>query len=83
VGASAANRVGTISFNIAGYTPQEAAAILDESFHIAVRSGLHCAPYAHKGIGTFPDGAIRVSPGHFNNAEEVAALLEALGQLAG
>jgi cysteine desulfurase family protein len=80
---SAENRVGTVAFNIEGYSPQEAGSILDEAFHIAVRPGLHCAPYAHKGMGTFPEGAIRVSPGPFNNAEEVAALLEALGQLAG
>jgi cysteine desulfurase family protein len=79
---TAANRVGTLSFNIEGYTPQEAGSILDESFGIAVRPGLHCSPYAHKGIGTFPDGAIRVSPGHFNTEEELAALLDALNQLA-
>jgi cysteine desulfurase family protein len=79
---SAENRVGTVSFNIAGYSPQEAGSILDESFEIAVRPGLHCSPYAHKGIGTFPDGAIRVSPGHFNTEEELEALLDALNQLA-
>lgn len=79
---TAGNRVGTVSFNIAGYTPQEAGGVLDESFNIAVRPGLHCSPYAHKGIGTFPDGAVRVSPGHFNTEAELAALLDALGQLA-
>ncbi len=78
----AANRVGTLSFNIDGYTPQEAGSILDESFSIAVRPGLHCSPYAHKGIGTFPDGAVRISPGHFNTAEELRILLDALAQLA-
>jgi cysteine desulfurase family protein len=78
----AANRVGTVSFNIEGYTPQEAGSILDESFQIAVRPGLHCSPYAHKGIGTFPDGAIRVSPGAFNNEPELMALLDALSQIA-
>ncbi len=79
---TAANRVGTVSFNVAGYTPQEAGSVLDESFNIAVRPGLHCAPYAHKGLGTFPDGTVRVSPGHFNTEGELKALLEALGQLA-
>jgi len=80
---AAANRVGTICFNIEGYTPQEAGSILDESFSIAVRPGLHCSPYAHRTIGTFPDGAIRVSPGHFNTEAQLAVLLDALGQLAG
>ena len=79
---TAAHRVGVVSFNIAGYTPQEAGSVLDESFNIAVRPGLHCAPYAHRGIGTFPDGAVRVSPGHFTTDAELAALLDALHQLA-
>lgn len=79
---SAETRVGTVSFNIHGYTPQEAGSILDESFEIAVRPGLHCSPYAHKGVGTFPDGAIRVSPGHFNTEEELEKLIDALNQLA-
>jgi len=78
---NAANRVGTVSFNVAGYTPQEAGAVLDESFSIAVRPGLHCSPYAHKALGIFPDGAIRVSPGHFNTEAELSALLDALQQL--
>ena len=39
---SAKARVGTVSFNIDGYTPQEAGSVLDESFNIAVRPGLHC-----------------------------------------
>jgi cysteine desulfurase / selenocysteine lyase len=78
---TAANRVGVVSFNIAGYTPQEAGSILDESFDIAVRPGLHCAPYAHSGIGTFPDGAVRVSPGPFTTDADLAALLDALHQM--
>ena len=79
---TAANRVGTLSFNIEGYTPQEAGGILDESFNIAVRPGLHCSPYAHKMIGSFPDGTIRVSPGHFNTQEELASLIDALQQIS-
>ncbi|MGN6369991.1 MAG: aminotransferase class V-fold PLP-dependent enzyme [Phycisphaerae bacterium] len=79
---SANTRVGTVSFTLEGYSPQEAGSILDESFNIAVRPGLHCSPYAHKTLGTFPDGAIRVSPGHFNTDQELAALLDALQQLA-
>ena len=77
-----ARRVGTLSFNVEGYTPQEVGGILDETFGVAVRPGLHCSPYAHKTIGTFPDGAVRVSPGHFNTEEELGKLLSALGDLA-
>ncbi len=78
----AANRVGTVSFNFQQYSPQEAGGILDESFSIAVRPGLHCAPYAHRQIGTFPDGAVRVSPGHFNTEDDLDKLIDALRQMA-
>jgi len=77
----AKRRVGTVSFNVEGYTPQEVGSVLDERFSIAVRPGLHCAPYAHRGIGTFPDGAVRVSPGVFNTAEDLKTLLDALEEL--
>ena len=57
--------------------------ILDDSFDIAVRPGLHCAPYAHKQVGTFPAGSVRISPGAFNTNEELDQLLDALDQIAG
>ncbi|MGH7328703.1 MAG: aminotransferase class V-fold PLP-dependent enzyme [Polyangiaceae bacterium] len=69
---STADRVGVLSFVVAGYSPQEVGAILDESFDIAVRPGLQCAPYAHRVLGTFPDGTVRISPGHFTTEEDVA-----------
>lgn len=78
---SARQRVGTLCFNLAGYTPHEVGSILDENFTIAVRPGLHCAPYAHKTLGTFPDGAIRISPGAFNTAVHLDALIRALQEL--
>jgi cysteine desulfurase family protein len=77
----AASRVGTLSFTVEGYSPQEAGSILDESFSVAIRPGLHCSPYAHKTLGTFPDGTIRISPGHFNTDDHLATLLDALQQL--
>lgn len=76
-------RVGTLSINVAGLDPQDAAAILDDSFDIAVRPGLHCAPYCHRALGTFPAGTLRISPGPFNTEGDVTALLEALDQMAG
>lgn len=79
----AASRVGTVAFNIAGYEPSDVASILDTSFDIASRAGLHCSPYCHKRLGTHPAGAVRVSPGPFNTEEELAALLDALTQIAG
>jgi cysteine desulfurase/selenocysteine lyase len=61
--------------------PQELAASLDSSFEIAVRPGLHCAPYIHRRIGTFPDGTLRLSPGPFNTAEEIDTFLSALSEI--
>ncbi|MEX2213083.1 MAG: aminotransferase class V-fold PLP-dependent enzyme [Phycisphaeraceae bacterium] len=79
----ASKRVGTVSFNTSGWDSRDLSAALDSSFEIAVRSGLHCAPYCHKRIGTFPEGAVRISPGVFNTEAELDTLLDALKQIAG
>jgi selenocysteine lyase/cysteine desulfurase len=76
-----ASRVGTVSFNVVGYDAPDIGSILDDSFEIAVRPGLHCSPYAHRRFGTFPDGAVRVSPGAFTTADEMDRLIEALGAM--
>ncbi len=79
----ASKRVGTVSLNIEGYEPADVGSILDDSFDIAVRPGLHCAPYAHRRFGTFPAGAVRISPGPFNTDEHLQQLLDALNEIAG
>lgn len=79
----ATRRVGVLSLNIAGCDAPDAAAILDDSFDIAVRPGLHCAPYAHRRLGTFPSGTVRISPGEFNTDEELDQLIVGLDQIAG
>jgi cysteine desulfurase / selenocysteine lyase len=76
-------RVGTVSLNIRGLEAPDVAAILDDSFQIAVRPGLHCAPYIHHRLGTFPSGTVRISPGPFNTQNDLATLLDALDQIAG
>ena len=45
------------------------------------RPGLHCAPSAHKTLGTFPSGALRVSPGYFNTEYEIDKFFESLKSL--
>lgn len=62
-------------------TPQDLGSILDTSFEIAVRPGLHCAPYIHRALGTFPDGTLRVSPGPFTTDEEISTFLNALTEI--
>ncbi|MCF6158937.1 MAG: aminotransferase class V-fold PLP-dependent enzyme [wastewater metagenome] len=71
-------RVGILSINVEGFKPYEIGAILDQSFGIAVRPGLHCAPFAHQKMGTFPDGTVRISPGYFNTEEDIDQLIAAL-----
>lgn len=78
-----ARRVGTLSLNIRGYEAPDVGSILDDSFNIAVRPGLHCSPYIHRRLGTFPQGTVRISPGPFNTEADLNALLDALDQIAG
>jgi selenocysteine lyase/cysteine desulfurase len=76
--------VGALSLvtpNLDEHHPQVIAEILDTSFEIAVRPGLHCAPYIHQAIGTFPDGTLRVSPGPFTTVEEIDVFLNALAEI--
>ena len=76
-----ARRVGTLSFRSQSLAALELGGILDESFNIAVRPGLHCAPYVHRALGTFPDGTVRVSPGPFNTEADIDRLAGALGEI--
>lgn len=76
-----ARQAAIISFIVEGYDPGEVGTILDQAFDIKVRTGLHCAPAAHKTIGTYPLGTIRLSPGYFNTAEEINLTLEALRKI--
>ncbi|SDZ13476.1 aminotransferase class V-fold PLP-dependent enzyme [Tindallia californiensis] len=56
--------------------------LLDQLYGISARAGLHCAPLAHKTVGTYPAGAIRFSPGYFTTKEEIDQALAAVQQLA-
>jgi cysteine desulfurase/selenocysteine lyase len=71
-----------VSFNITGLMPSEVAQELDERFAILSRPGLHCAPAAHRTIGTFPQGTVRFGFGYFNTEEEIDAALAAIRKLA-
>jgi cysteine desulfurase family protein len=75
-------RVGTLSFRAEALPAAEVGGILDQTFEIAVRPGLHCAPYIHRSLGTFPDGTVRVSPGPFNTEEDIDCLAGALAEIA-
>jgi cysteine desulfurase family protein len=79
----AARRVGTVSFRAEVMPAADLGAILDQSFDIAVRPGLHCAPYIHRSLGTYPDGLVRVSVGPFNTAKDIEKLVASLKEVTG
>ena len=78
----AERQLGTVSFNIEGLDPSEVGLRLDEEFEILCRVGLHCAPAAHRTIGTFPSGSVRWSLGYFTTAAEVDEAVAALEKIA-
>lgn len=71
-----------VALNIGEEGSSEIAFILDKAFGIAVRAGLHCAPLAHKTIGTLDQGVVRFSFGYFNTAEEIEYTLDSLQKIA-
>jgi cysteine desulfurase / selenocysteine lyase len=76
-------QTATIALNIEGMAPSEAGLRLDEEFGILCRVGLHCAPAAHRTLGTFPDGTLRFGLGIFNTPQDVTRALTAVRTLAG
>lgn len=78
----ASRQTATASFAIAGMQTSEIGQRLDEEYEIMCRVGLHCAPSAHRTIGTFPSGTVRFALGAFNTAEEVSASLRAVEEIA-
>lgn len=73
----AENQIGLISCLFNQYSSDEVGQVLSEQ-HIAFRSGLHCAPYAHRFINTFPAGTVRFSVGYFNTEDDFSMLDHAL-----
>jgi cysteine desulfurase family protein len=74
-------RVAVVSLNLEGLDNGILGQILEE-YEIMVRTGLHCAPHAHRTIGTFPVGAVRFSFHHSNTMEDIDRVLEVLAQIA-
>ncbi len=79
----AEQRVPVISFNVDWARAEELAFVLDDSYGIMVRAGLHCAPTSHRHVGTLDRGALRVSLGPFNDHEDIDALVNALIEVKG
>nr|NLI49844.1 aminotransferase class V-fold PLP-dependent enzyme [Propionibacterium sp.] len=79
----AERQTATVSFTLAGRDPAEVGLLLEEEHDVLCRVGLHCAPAAHRTLGTFPSGTIRFAPGVFTTAEDVDRAVAAVRSIAG
>ena len=74
-------RVAVVSLDFPEHDNARVAWLLDQNYGIMTRTGLHCAPQAHKTLGSFPRGSVRFSFGGTNTSEEVDAALAALEEI--
>lgn len=74
-------RVAVVSLDFPEHDNARVAWLLDQNYGIMTRTGLHCAPQAHKTLGSFPRGSVRFSFGGTNTGEEVDAALAALAEI--
>lgn len=75
------DRTGVVSLQTVNQDLSQVAYELDDTYGIMTRVGLHCAPSAHKTLGTFPTGTLRFSFGWWNTEAEVAIALNALADI--
>lgn len=73
--------ISVVSTVFDGYSAEDIGNVFDEA-EISVRTGLHCAPLAHKFLGTFPAGTVRFSVGYFTSEEDFCALEKAMEYIA-
>ena len=71
-----------VSFYINGLLPSDVGYILQNSYDITVRTGLHCAPLIHQQFGTSEYGTVRVSLSHFTTDEELETFVNAIREIA-
>lgn len=74
-------KVGIVTFNVKGKSCEQVADELSEVYGIAARGGFHCAGLAHKTIGTWEQGAVRLSIGIFNTKGQIKTAIEAVNRI--
>ncbi len=74
--------IGIVSFTVKGWDVEEFGFVLDASYGIICRAGLHCAPQIHEAIGSAPHGTVRLSLSGFNTECDVDEALTAIHELA-
>ena len=75
-------QAAVVPINIGDVDSSELSYILDQDYDIEVRPGLHCAPLAHKTIGTFEQGVVRFSFGLYNTHEEIELGIKAIKEIS-
>jgi cysteine desulfurase family protein len=75
------NSVAVVSLDFVGKDNAVIASALDRDYGIMTRCGLHCAPFAHKTLGTYPCGTVRFSFGHFNTMDDVEYIVQAIKEI--
>ncbi len=81
-GKDVTRQTATMSINLKDMSQSDVGLLLDEEYDIMVRVGLHCAPLAHKTIGTLPNGTVRLAAGYFTTDQEVETALRAIEEIA-
>lgn len=76
------NRGAVFCFNMDGISPPDLGYILEGSFGIIARAGLHCAPLIHKAMGAYPQGSVRVSPSYFTTTAEIDFFVKAVQEIS-
>ena len=74
-------QTAVVSFNILGMEPSDVSYSMDRDYDIMTRVGLHCAPSAHKTVGSSPKGTIRLSMGYFSTIKEVNYVLNSIKKI--
>ncbi len=77
----ATRSTAVVSFTVEGREVSEIGLRLDEEFGILSRVGLHCAPTAHRTIGTFPKGTVRLAPSIFTTVDEIHTTIDAIRRI--
>lgn len=73
--------VAVVSFSVDSFDCAEISLKMEQDYRLMVRTGLHCSPLAHKALGTYPQGTVRISPGYFTDKKDIEYLADAIREI--